>query len=70
VLGHKADLGVLALAFVGRADLPPEVHRADPPLLLLVLAAQATRVYPQTQGFRKMHYINPIYLTLHHSSYT
>jgi hypothetical protein len=34
---HEADLGVLAPAVVGRADLPPEVHRADLPLPLLVL---------------------------------
>jgi hypothetical protein len=37
VVGHEADLGVLVPAVVVRADLPPEVHRADLPLLLFVL---------------------------------
>jgi hypothetical protein len=37
MVGHEADLGVLAPAVVGRADLPPEGHSADLPLTLLVL---------------------------------
>jgi hypothetical protein len=37
VVGHKADFEVLAPAVVSHADLPPEVHRADLPLTLLVL---------------------------------
>jgi hypothetical protein len=37
VVGHEADLGVLAPAVVGRVDLPMEVHQSDLPLPLIVL---------------------------------
>ncbi len=52
VVGHEADLGVLAPTVVGRADLPPEVHRAHLPLLLLVLSLQrdVQRQAPQVRG--------------------
>jgi hypothetical protein len=52
VVGHKADLGMFAPTVVGRADLPPEVHRAHLPLLLLVLSLQrdVRRQAPQVRG--------------------
>jgi hypothetical protein len=37
VVGHDADFRVFVSAVVGRADLLPEVHRADLPLLGLGL---------------------------------
>jgi hypothetical protein len=40
VVGHEADLGMLAVAVVGCADLPLEVHQADLPLLVLGLLRQ------------------------------
>jgi hypothetical protein len=52
VVGHEADLGMLAAAVVGRADLPPEVHRADLPLLVLGLLRQQNvrRQLPHVRG--------------------
>jgi hypothetical protein len=40
VVGHEADLWVLAATVVGLADLPPEVEWADLPLLVLGLLRQ------------------------------
>jgi hypothetical protein len=52
VVSYEADLGMVAVAVVGRADLPPEVHRADLPLLVLGLLQQrdVRQQAPQVYG--------------------
>jgi hypothetical protein len=56
VVGHEADLGMLATAVVGHADLPSEVHRADLPLLVLGLLGQrdVRQQAPQDRGLGQL----------------
>jgi hypothetical protein len=56
VVGHEADLGMHTAAVVGRADLPPEVYRADLPLLVLGLLQQQDvwQQAPQVRGLGQL----------------